>query len=77
MAVSGALAAFGIVCGTIGVVVGAMLIAPGFEPALRVACGLPSDRHSVTSSLRSTVFGYLALALSARARRRWRSPSTA
>lgn len=65
MALSGAVAAFGIVSDTIHIVVGAMLIAPGFEPLLRVVFGLLGDRHSVTAGLRSNAYGYLALAVAA------------
>jgi hypothetical protein len=65
MALAGAVAAFGIVSDTIHVVVGAMLIAPGFEPLLRIVFGLMGDRHSVTAGLKSTGLGYLALAASA------------
>lgn len=65
MALSGAVAAFGIVSDTLPVVVGAMLIAPGFEPLLRVVFGLLGSRHSVIAGLRSTTYGYLALAVAA------------
>ena len=53
MALAGAVAAFGIVSDTIHVVVGAMLIAPGFDPLLRIVFGLLGNRQSVTSGLRS------------------------
>ncbi|WP_410217131.1 DUF389 domain-containing protein [Paracoccus sp. (in: a-proteobacteria)] len=62
MALSGAVAVFGIVSDTIHVVVGAMLIAPGFEPLLRIVFGLGGDRHSARSGVWSTVLGYAALA---------------
>ncbi|MET3584933.1 putative membrane protein [Pseudorhizobium tarimense] len=62
---SGAVAAFGIVSDTIHIVIGAMLIAPGFEPLLRVIFGVLDDRHSVTAGLRANAYGYLALAASA------------
>jgi hypothetical protein len=65
MALAGGVAAFGLVSDTIHVVVGAMLIAPGFEPLLRVVFGALGDRHSMTAGLRSNAYGYLALALSA------------
>ena len=65
MALSGGVAAFGIVTDTIHIVVGAMLIAPGFEPLLRIVFGLLGDRHSMTAGLRSNAYGYLALAVSA------------
>lgn len=65
MALSGAVAAFGVVTDTIHVVVGAMLIAPGFEPLLRIVFGLTGDRHSVSAGIWSTFLGYLALAVAA------------
>ncbi|MFC7704217.1 DUF389 domain-containing protein [Plastorhodobacter daqingensis] len=65
MALAGAVAAFGIVSDTLHVVVGAMLIAPGFEPLLRVVFGLLGDRHSAIAGVKSTALGYLALALAA------------
>ena len=65
MGLSGAIAAFGIASNTIHIVVGAMLIAPGFEPLLRVIFGILGDRHSVTAGLRANAYGYLALAASA------------
>jgi hypothetical protein len=50
MGLSGAVAAFGIVTDTIHIVIGAMLIAPGLEPLLRVFFGVLGDRHSVTQA---------------------------
>lgn len=67
MALAGAAAAFGIVSDTIHVVVGAMLVAPGFEPMLRIVFGLLGERHSVTAGIRAAAFGYLALAVAAAA----------
>jgi hypothetical protein len=63
MALAGAVAAFGIVSETIHIVVGAMLIAPGFEPLLRIVFGLLGDRHSAVAGLKATVLGYLILAV--------------
>jgi hypothetical protein len=65
MALAGAIAAFRIVSDTIHVVVGAMLIAPGFEPLLRIVFGLLGDRHSIGAGLKSSAAGYGVLALSA------------
>ena len=65
MALAGAVAAFGIVSDTIHIVVGAMLIAPGFEPLLRIVFGVLGDRHSVVAGLKATGAGYLVLAISA------------
>jgi hypothetical protein len=45
MATSGAVAAFGLVSDTLHVVLGAMLIAPGFEPLLRILFGIMGHRH--------------------------------
>ncbi|HEV7436257.1 MAG TPA: DUF389 domain-containing protein [Pseudorhizobium sp.] len=65
MAIAGAVAAFGIVSDTIHVVVGAMLIAPGFEPLLRIVFGTVSDRQSVVAGCKSAAAGYLVLAVAA------------
>jgi uncharacterized membrane protein len=65
MALSGAVAAFGIGSDTIHVVVGAMLIAPGFEPLLRIVFGVMGGRHSVTAGLRANAYGHLVLAVAA------------
>lgn len=67
MALAGAITAFGIVSDTLHVVVGAMLIAPGFEPILRVVFGVMGDRHSVRASLISMTLGYFALCAAAAA----------
>lgn len=65
MVVAGAIASFGLVADTLHIVVGAMLIAPGFEPLLRIAFGLLGRRHGALAGLRSTLAGYLALAAGA------------
>lgn len=67
MTVAGAIACFGVVAGTLHIVVGAMLIAPGFEPVLRIAFGALGRRHGAREGLRSVVAGYLALAAGAAA----------
>jgi len=67
MALAGGITTFGIVSDTLHVVVGAMLIAPGFEPILRVVFGVMGDRHSVRASLASMTLGYLALCAAAAA----------
>ncbi|MFD1911085.1 DUF389 domain-containing protein [Halodurantibacterium flavum] len=67
MALAGAVAAFGIAADTIHIVVGAMLIAPGFEPLLRTVFGVLGDRHSATAGLKGTAYGYLVLAVTAAA----------
>lgn len=65
MALAGAVAAFGIVSDTIHIVVGAMLIAPGFEPLLRIMFGVLGSPHSITAGLRGTAYGYATLAIAA------------
>lgn len=67
MAVSGAIACIGIVEGTVHIVVGAMLLAPGFEPLVRIAFGaLTHGRGTgIGSGVRSTLIGYLTLAATA------------
>lgn len=65
MALAGAVAAFGIVSDTIHVVVGAMLIAPGFEPLLRIVFGVLGDRHGAEAGLKASAAGYAVLALAA------------
>ena len=67
MAASGAVASFGLVADTLHVVVGAMLIAPGFEPLLRIVFGLMGRQHGPGPGLRSSLAGYLALAIGAAA----------
>ena len=46
MTLAGAVAAVGIASDRINVVFGAMLIAPGFEPLLRIVFGIIGERHS-------------------------------
>ncbi|MGQ9371613.1 DUF389 domain-containing protein [Azospirillum sp. ST 5-10] len=67
MAVAGAVAAVGIVEGTMHIVVGAMLLAPGFEPILRVVFGAMTGGRGTgaASGVRSTLAGYAALAAGA------------
>ncbi len=67
MALAGAIAAFGLVTDTLHVVVGGMLVAPGFEPILRGVFGLLGHRHSFGAGLRATLAGYAALAAGAAA----------
>lgn len=69
MAASGAIAALGITAGTTHIVVGAMLLAPGFEPVLRIAFGALTGGGGtgVASGIRSTFAGYAALAAGAAA----------
>ncbi|HEV7263573.1 MAG TPA: DUF389 domain-containing protein [Falsiroseomonas sp.] len=65
MAASGAIASFGLVSDTLHIVLGAMLIAPGFEPLLRIIFGIMGHRHGPRAGLWSSLAGYLALALGA------------
>lgn len=66
MALSGSVAAVGLWTDTLHIVVGAMVIAPGFEPLLRIPFGLIGGPRALAShGLRSTVAGYLLLALGA------------
>jgi len=66
MALAGAIAAGGLWTGTLHLIVGAMIIAPAFEPLVRVPFGfITGARNSVSSGLIATGAGYLALALGA------------
>ncbi|WP_029009325.1 DUF389 domain-containing protein [Azospirillum halopraeferens] len=69
MAAAGATAAIGIVEGTVHIVVGAMLLAPGFEPILRIAFGALTGGPGTgpVSGLRSMIAGYAVLAAGAAA----------
>lgn len=59
---AGVIAAVGIWTSTIHIVVGAMVIAPGFEPILRVPFGLlAGDRRAWQQGLSATVGGYAAM----------------
>lgn len=66
MVLSGAVAAVGLWTDTLHIVIGAMVIAPGFEPLLRIPFGLIGGPRVLASrGLASTAAGYLALALGA------------
>lgn len=66
MSFAGAVAAIGLWTDTLHIVVGAMVIAPGFEPLLRVPFGfIGGPRVLASRGLSSTIGGYLALALGA------------
>ena len=63
---SGIVASGGLWSDTLHIVIGAMVIAPGFEPIIRVPFGiLARERRSWTTGLKSTALGYLALVLGA------------
>lgn len=65
---SGVVAAAGLWSDTLHIVIGAMVIAPGFEPIIRVPFGfLAEERRAWSTGLKSTAVGYLALVLGAAA----------
>ena len=66
MALAGAVAAVGLWTDALHVVIGAMVVAPGFEPLLRLTLGfVGGPRVLATRGAGSTLAGYLALALGA------------
>jgi uncharacterized hydrophobic protein (TIGR00271 family) len=66
MALAGAVAAVGLWTNTLHIVVGAMVIAPGFEPLLRIPFGLIGGPNVLASrGVISTVAGYLLLVVGA------------
>ncbi|WP_027367868.1 DUF389 domain-containing protein [Desulfocurvibacter africanus] len=65
MAISGVIAAVGILTNALHIVVGAMLIAPGFEPITRIAMGIVNRGGSWRLGLPHTAMGYAALVLGA------------
>lgn len=66
MLFAGAVAAAGLWTDTVHIVVGAMVIAPGFEPILRMPFGLMGRRgEGARQGLVSTAVGYAAMALGA------------
>lgn len=67
MAISGAVATIGIATNALHVVIGAMLIAPGFQPIVRVALGIAGGGGAWRRGIVHTLQGYLALAAGAAA----------
>lgn len=66
MFLSGAIAATGIATDVVHIVVGAMVVTPGFEPLLRIPFGLIVGSHgSLKQALLVTVTGYLLMAAGA------------
>lgn len=66
MALSGGVAAVGLWTNTLHIVIGAMVIAPGFEPLLRISFGVVAAPRALASrGLLSSVTGYLAMGLGA------------
>jgi hypothetical protein len=61
MAIAGAIAAVGILTNSLHVVVGAMVIAPGFEPIARISLGIVSNRLAWHRGIADTVKAYLSL----------------
>lgn len=61
MAVSGVVAAVGVATGAVHLVVGAMVIAPGFEPLTRIALGVVGGSRAWRRGLRDTAVAYLTL----------------
>ena len=67
MALAGAMAAIGIATNSLHVVVGAMVLAPGFEPVLRVSLAAVSGGVSWRRGMADTVKGYASMAVGAAA----------
>lgn len=66
MALAGAITAAGLWSDTLHLIIGSMIIAPAFEPLLRMPLGLITRaKELIPSGLISTGAGYLALALGA------------
>lgn len=61
MAIAGALAAVGLLTNSLHIVIGAMVIAPGFEPFTRVSLGLVAGGGVWKKGARDAVVGYAAL----------------
>lgn len=66
MVLAGGIAAIGLLTDTLHVVIGAILVAPGFEPFVRIAFGIPEqEREDLRMGLRYTAAGYFGLAAGA------------
>ncbi len=65
MALSGVLATVGIATDALHVVIGAMVIAPGFEPISRISLGVVANGRGWRHGLYDTGAGYLALLVAA------------
>jgi uncharacterized membrane protein len=59
------LAAIGIATNALHIVLAAMLIAPGFQPIVRIALGIAGSSRATVRGLTDTAKGYLALAIGA------------
>ncbi|MFO7663936.1 MAG: DUF389 domain-containing protein [Chloroflexota bacterium] len=67
MAITGVIATIGIATNALHIVVGAMLIAPGFQPIVRVALGIVGRSEAWRRGLADIARGYIALAAGAAA----------
>jgi uncharacterized membrane protein len=67
MAIAGVLATIGIATNALHIVIGAMLIAPGFQPIVRIALGAVAGSDAWKRGVANTLKGYLALAAGAAA----------
>lgn len=67
MAAAGAIAAVGILTNSIHIVIGAMVVAPGFEPFLKVALRVTGRNRSFTRGFVDIGAGWLAVAAGAAA----------
>jgi hypothetical protein len=65
MAIAGMIATIGIATSALHLVVGAMLVAPGFQPIVRVALGIVAGSAAWRRGLADIVRGYLSLAAGA------------
>jgi uncharacterized membrane protein len=65
MAIAGFIAGIGIVTGAIHVVVGAMVIAPGFQPFARFALGVVNRSRTWQGGLQDSAIAYLAVVVGA------------
>ncbi len=67
MAMAGVIAAAGLRTGSLHVVIGAMLIAPGFEPITRISLGVVTRGIALRHGIRDVIKGYAALVVAAAA----------
>lgn len=65
MLIAGAIAAFGIVSGSVHVVIGAMVIAPGFQPFARFVLGIVNRSRSWQGGLIDVLRAYAAVGVGA------------
>lgn len=67
MAISGVLATIGIATNALHIVIGAMLIAPGFQPIMRIALGVVGESAAWRRGVMHTLQGYEVLTVAAAA----------